>query len=186
MEDGRTGEATETPPDATWSPPPARRERYPRALVTAGIFLFCAGCWTGCLFAGIKSFGATPVEARELEHVNQALNQSIHYRHAADFTPNDTLGDCKTSAATKRARLIAAGWDRRRLDIWFVRDETGAHHAVLVADRSIVLDSRFAWTEPRAVLERYGYRFIAPVTWIDPPTEIAAISPPTAAVTAAK
>ncbi len=145
------------------------RRPYPRAVVLLGVITFCAGCWTGLLIAGVKTFGATRVEAKALEKVNQDFNGSTRFQHAMDFRPNAKFGDCKTYAATKRAKLIEAGWARDRLIVWLALDETGAHHAVLVVDKTTVLDNRFAWTETRKDLEGWGYRFLAPVTWIDDP-----------------
>lgn len=167
-------------PTGVWTSAP---KPYPRAVVILGVILFCAGVWTGLLLAGVKTFGATRAEARLLEKVNQDLNGSIHYQHAVDFRPNPKAGDCKTYAATKRARLIEAGWAKDRLVVWMVLDETAAHHTVLVVDRTTVLDNRFAWTETRKDLERWGYKFLGEVTWIDDlpkdePPKPAALKPP--------
>ena len=121
------------------------RRPYPRAVVLLGVITFCAGCWTGLLIAGVKTFGATRVEAKALEKVNQDFNGSTRFQHAMDFRPNAKFGDCKTYAATKRAKLIEAGWARDRLIVWLALDETGAHHAVLVVDKTTVLDNRFEY-----------------------------------------
>ncbi len=150
---------------------------YPRLLVVLGVVLFCAGVWSGIYLAGSRVFGATVGEVRALEAVNQRLNWLIHYAPAADYTPNTRTGDCKTYAATKRAALLDDGWDPERLVVWTVFDERHGRHAVLVADGSVVLDNRFAWTQSRQTLERYGYRFLAPVTWLRGPRPVAAAAP---------
>lgn len=152
----------------------------PRPLVVLGVVLFCAGCWTGCYFAGSRAISATHAELKALERVNQQLNWSIHFKPAKDFHPNEHEGDCKTAAATKRQALIAQGWARDRLKVWLVKDETRHDHAVLVVDGEIVLDNRFAWTERMGDLKTYGYRFLNEVYWIDTPP-----APPPAPMTMA-
>ncbi len=153
--------------------PDAALRPYPRLLVLSGVILFCSGCWTGCYMAGSRVLGATASEVRALEAVNQRLNWSIHYTPAPDYTPNTRAGDCKTYSATKRAALLADGWDPARLVVWTVFDERRGRHAVLVADGTVVLDNRFAWTQTRQTLEQYGYRFLAPVTWLAKPAVVA-------------
>ncbi len=147
-------------------PPQVNTRPFSRRYVVLAVLLFCGGCWTGCYVAASRALSATAAEARQLEKVNQKFNWSIQYKLAKDYRPNAKEGDCKTYAATKRWELIAKGWAKERLEVWFVKDETRQAHAVLVADKALVLDNRFAWIEKVRDLETFGYRFLAVVEGI--------------------
>jgi predicted transglutaminase-like cysteine proteinase len=96
-----------------------------------------------------------------------------HWLFKTEEERGDHYGNCRTYAATKRARLIALGVPPPALSIWIVRvrrfpDESHAVLQVAVPDngvmRYLILDNLSPWVIDRSELERYGeYKFIYPV-----------------------
>lgn len=141
----------------------------PRFVTVLATVLVAGLCWWAILAgvtAGVRA--ATREEMRVIEMVNQAVNGSIRYmtdleqygesdRWVAD--PPSMRGDCEDYALTKLRRLTGQGFAASRLVVARVTTETGEAHAVLVVDDDLVLDNRFAWTQSRAGLVAYGYRF---------------------------
>lgn len=89
----------------------------------------------------VKVNGAT---MRQLESVNASVNAAIRPAIRNDWTPGQTVGDCKAFAMTKRQRLINMGWPSSAVPVAIVRTSSGVQHLVVVARTNqgdFVLDS---------------------------------------------
>lgn len=96
------------------------------------------------------------------------ISDSVMHRYSDVWSIDPAVGDCEDYALTKRAALIGHGWPAAALPIAVVRDENGAHHAVLVVrtDRGdFVLDNRRAAILPWSDLP---YRWIKAQSSGDP------------------
>jgi len=107
-----------------------------------------------------------------LQHVNSAVNSRIPIDRRLQINTRDEwlpprvtadgpVGDCKSFAAEKRHRLIAAGFPADRLSYAVVFQRALGLHALLVArlDRGdYILDSRQPWVTP---WQDAGYTFVA-------------------------
>lgn len=73
-------------------------------------------------------------------------------------------GDCEDYALTKKAALIASGWNAQSLRFATVLTETAEMHLVLIVETTagpLVLDNRFAEVMRLADLEAQGYHLLA-------------------------
>jgi len=86
----------------------------------------------------------TGVALDQLNAVNVGVNGAIEPAYRDAWTPEESAGDCKDYAMTKRQRLIESGWPSSALPIAIVRTSRGEEHLVLVARTSLgdfVLDN---------------------------------------------
>lgn len=125
------------------------------------------------------STGSAPLDfVVQLEVVNEYVNSNCVFTDQGPTNPwgrcslKDWKGNCKDFALEKRAELIIAGIEPKRMKIWYVMVPVkdiigdGFHfngHAVLVVDGTWVLDNRFTSVTHRGFQEAHGYQFICAV-----------------------
>lgn len=102
----------------------------------------------GLALAALLAFTPAPADAaspssfRELERVNRQVNRELRYQSDQEqygvpdiwtAMPASGRGDCEDFALTKLARLIGAGVDPARMEVWEVGGANFRHtyHAVL-------------------------------------------------------
>ncbi len=118
----------------------------------------------------------TPRALKEIEHVNRAVNASVHPETDMDHWgvvdrwdyPLDGRGDCEDYALLKRKMLMEAGYPRQALLMTVVKDHAGEGHAVLTVKTSrgeFVLDNM---TDALLAWDDTGYRFIKRQSQEDP------------------
>jgi predicted transglutaminase-like cysteine proteinase len=118
----------------------------------------------------------TPAAFRELERVNQHVNERIkpltdleQYGVIEKWTyPEFGYGDCEDYVLLKRRMLLQLGWPRSALLITVVRDKKGDGHSVLTVRTNqgeLILDNQFpeilAW-------QHTGYHYTKRQSQTDP------------------
>jgi predicted transglutaminase-like cysteine proteinase len=107
---------------------------------------------------GAQARELSPSDLKVIERINQRANERPYQAG---------VWDCTHYALQKRRELLEAGFAPAEVRFALVRDERHEDHAVAevlgqVKGRpvTVILDNRFSWTQTRAVLESYGYRWL--------------------------
>lgn len=101
----------------------SRMPTDPKPFNVRGGPAFCRDNRDICMAAGADRVEATDDLRAHLTRVNAAVNAAIRYRADSDdrWALSPAVGDCEDFAATKLARLIAAGMPRRALRLAVVQ-----------------------------------------------------------------